>query len=218
MRHLCKHHFTCTTLWLTKDHQKIAARNEPRGVVHAHKQILMKYSASESAVIYFIILTAIHTAVSIVYIVWYARELNRERQETLCSISAGLMMRIMRCRMLQQKTLWKIYLYNNSFWVVFSCNSHFCAVETQGQAVHWNCFKPESKANLYFFSVARRFFLDEFHLGLFACLVSIPVGAPRLAVLKCTWITFHKPQLAFDLDLKRKTVFQGGLEKGLYCH
>ena len=68
-----------------------------------------------------------------------------------------------------------MYLYSYCFGVKFSCDSLFYAV-----------VKPVSKVNLYFFSAGGRSFLDESHLGSFACLVLILVEALLSVALKCT--------------------------------
>ena len=181
----------------------------------------MKYLASESTVCnLFYYFNSCHATVSIVYIVWCARTLKRPHEARKALFvhrtARWCASCVVRCynKKLCEKFICTIIVFEWYFHAI-----HISALwKLRVKQFHWNCFMPESKVNLYFFSVAGRFFLGEFHLGSCACLVSIPVGAPQLAVLKCTWITFHKPQLAFDLDLKRKTVFQGGLEKGLYCH
>lgn len=46
--------------------------------------------------------------------------------------------------------------------------------------------KPASKVNRYFFSAGGRSFLDESHLGSFACLGLILVEALLSVALKCT--------------------------------
>ena len=107
---------------------------------------------------------------------------------------------------LKYKTLWKMYLYSYCFGVIFPCDSLFRPV-----------VKPVSKVNLYFFSAGGRSFLDESHLGSFACLVSILVEALLSVALKCTWITFQCSQLGFDLDHKRNS-FSNRVWRGVYCH
>ena len=110
-----------------------------------------------------------------------------------------------KLKILQHETLWKIYLYN-CFCVMVSCDS-----------VLWAVVKPVSKVNQYFFSAGERSFLDESHLDWCACPVSIPVEALLSVVLKCTWITFHRSQLGFDLDHKRRS-FSNRVWRGVYCY
>ena len=109
-------------------------------------------------------------------------------------------------KILQHKTLWKVYLYSYYLWVIFACESHIHAV-----------VKPASKVNRYFFSAGGRSFLDESHLGSFAYLVLILVEALLSVALKCTWITFHLTQLGFDLDHKRNS-FSNRVWRGVYCN
>ena len=122
------------------------------------------------------------------------------------NVSARMRISKHKLEILKHKALWKMYLYSYCFGVIFSCDSLFRPV-----------VKPVSKVNLYFFSAGGRSFLDESHLGSFACLVSILVEVLLSVALKCTWITFQCSQLRFDLDHKRNS-FSNRVWRGVYCH
>ena len=121
----------------------------------------MKYLASESTVcnlFYYFNSCPRHRVHCLYRLVCPDTKTSARGKKSFVRSSNSSMMRIMRCQMLQQKTLWKIYLYNNSFWVVFSCNSNFCAVETQGQAVSLKLFHARVKGESVLFLGCRALF------------------------------------------------------------